>query len=400
MKTSLPLSRGSLAFFAALLIASVLELGCSSAPGPASSGTGGDTSGDAGTTGSAGASGTAGTTGSGGGAGAAGTNGAAGTGTAGTTGMAGAGGATGTAGVGGGGATGTAGAGGAAGRGGTTGAAGAGGAAGRGGTTGTAGAGGAAGRGGTTGIAGAGGAAGRGGTTGTAGAGGTGGRTTNLRVTLLGDSTTASTCYRSILWQLLTNSGRTRFDFIGSRSGDPGCSFNGYDRDNEGHGGYIVTDILKATSTGRPPGADSSDPFDASAKDLATWFDGRPSDVVLMHFGTNDVWNNIAPAMILNAYTAILTKMRSINPNVRVMVAQITPLNPSGCSACVSRVMALNAMIPGWATQNNTAQSPVTVVDQYTNFNTATDTGDGVHANPAGSMKIAMNWFNALIPIY
>jgi len=198
----------------------------------------------------------------------------------------------------------------------------------------------------------------------------------------------------------MTNSGRTKFDFIGSRRGDPGCSFSGYDQDNEGHGGYIVTDILKATSTGRPSGADANDPFDSSAKDLMTWFDNRPTDVVLMHFGTNDVWSNIAPATILSAYTAILNKLRSVNPSVRVMVAQITPLNPSGCSACVSRVQTLNGMIPGWATQNNTAQSPVTVVDQYTNFNTATDTGDGVHANPTGSMKIAMNWFNALIPIY
>ena len=375
---------GSRAVLAALLVPLAIGLACSSAPGSDNSGTGGGASGAAGTTG---AGGTAGTTGAAGGAGTTGAAGTGATGTAGTTGAAGTG-PTGTAGTG---ATGTAG---------TTAAAGTGGGAGRGGTTGTAGTGGAAGRGGTTGAAGLGGAAGRGGTTGSAGAGGAGGRTTNLRITLLGDSTTAATCYRSILWQLLTNSGRTKFDFIGSRRGDPGCSFSGYDQDNEGHGGYIVTDILKATSTGRPSGADANDPFDASAKDLATWFDGRPSDVVLMHFGTNDVWNNIAPATILNAYTAILNKLRSVNPNVRVMVAQITPLNPSGCSACVSRVQTLNGMIPGWATQNNTAQSPVTVVDQYTNFNTSTDTGDGVHANPAGSMKIATNWFNALIPIY
>jgi lysophospholipase L1-like esterase len=342
---------GVRAFLAVVAIPCAIAIGCGGSPSPGSPGTGGG-----------GGTGVAGTTGSGGGAGTAGTTGAAGTdamGTAGTTATAGTG-----------------------------------------GTTGAAGTNAAAGRGGTTGTAGTSAAAGRGGTTGTAGAGGAGGRTANLRVTLLGDSTTAATCYRSILWQLLTNSGRTKFDFIGSRRGDPGCSFTGYDQDNEGHGGYIVTDILKATSTGRPSGADASDPFDSSAKDLMTWFDGRATDVVLMHFGTNDVWNNIAPATILNAYTAILNKLRSINPNVRMMVAQITPLNPSGCTACVSRVQALNGMIPGWATQNNTAQSPVTVVDQYTNFNTSTDTVDGVHANPAGSMKIAMNWFNALIPIY
>jgi len=212
----------------------------------------------------------------------------------------------------------------------------------------------------------------------------------------LGDSTTASICYRSRLWQQLTQSGRTQFDFIGSRKGDPGCSFTGYDQDNEGHGGYIVTDILKATSTGRPGGADSSDPFDASAKDLATWLDGRPADVVLMHFGTNDVWNNIAPATITNAYTAILNKLRAVNPNVRVLVAQITPLNPSGCGDCVARVQALNATIPGWASASSTTQSPITVVDQFTGFDPATDTRDGVHSNDAGSTKIASKWFNAL----
>ena len=140
----------------------------------------------------------------------------------------------------------------------------------------------------------------------------------------LGDSTTASVCYRAQLWQMLTQSGRTQFQFIGSRNGDPGCGVSGYDRDNEGHGGYIVTDMLKAAGTGvRPGGADSSDPFVSDARDLATWFDDRPADIVLMHFGTNDVWNNITPTNILNAYTAILGKLRAVNPNVRVLVAQI-----------------------------------------------------------------------------
>src|SRR6185503_13175654 len=115
---------------------------------------------------------------------------------------------------------------------------------------------------------------------------------------------------RRRLWHQLNQAVPGEFDFGGSRKGDPGCTFTGYDQHNEGHGGYILADILKATSTGRPGGADSSDPFDSSAKDLATWFDGRPADLVLMHFGTNDVWNSIAPATITNAYTAILNKLR------------------------------------------------------------------------------------------
>jgi len=213
----------------------------------------------------------------------------------------------------------------------------------------------------------------------------------------LGDSTTASICYRSHLWQMLNQLNHVQFDFVGTRNGDPGCSFTGYDKDNEGHGGYIVTDLLKATSTGRPSGADATDPYDASAKDLATWFDGHPADVVLMHFGTNDVWNGKDPADILKAYSAILARLRANNPNVRLMIAQITPMDPSGYGdKCTNGVPALNAMIPGWATQNSTTASPIVVVDQYTNFDPATDTKDGVHANDAGSVKIATNWFDVV----
>jgi lysophospholipase L1-like esterase len=383
----------------ALIAGGALPVGCGG--GTEGSGTAGTGGGTAGTTGAAGTSGGGGTAGT--------------LGTAGTGGDAGNGGATGrggaTAGIGGGGAGG---AGAAIGRGGSTG----GGAAGRGGsggsagstgmagTSGATGAAGAAGRGGNGGIAGgagrggASGAAGGAGRGGSSGAGGTAGMLTNPRIMPLGDSTTASVCYRAQLWQMLTQSGRT-FQFIGSRNGDPGCNVSGYDRDNEGHGGYIVTDILKAAGTGtRPGGADAGDPYVSDARDLATWFDGRPADIVLMHFGTNDVWNNFTPANILNAYTAILNKLRTVSPNVRVMVAQIIPLQPSGCNDCPTRAQNLNAQIPAWATANSTAASPITVVDQFTGFNPAQDTSDGVHPNASGSTKIAAKWFSALSPMF
>jgi lysophospholipase L1-like esterase len=91
-----------------------------------------------------------------------------------------------------------------------------------------------------------------------------------------------------------------------------------------------------------------------------------------------------------------LVRLRGANPNVRVLVAQITPLQPSGCNDCPTRVQNLNAMIPAWAASNSTAASPITVVDQNTGFNPATDTGDGVHSNTSGSTKIAARWFSAV----
>jgi GDSL-like Lipase/Acylhydrolase family len=370
------LSPRGLMLLVSLVVPGLAPLGCYSAP-PASSGSGGSPGSGGQTSGSGGGMASGGDTGTGGG-----TN----TGSGGTTG--GSGGTTGGSGgadVGSGGSTGS---------GGQTGT----GTGGRAGGTATGG----RGTGGTAGMA-NGGTTGSGGRTGSGGTTGSGGRSGPLRIMLLGDSTTSSICYRSHLHQLLVAAGHanpSQFDFIGTRKGDPGCGFTGYDQDNEGHGGYIVTDILKPTRTSRPGGADPTDLFDSSAKDLATWFDGHPADVVLMHFGTNDIWNNFTPQNILNAYSAILTRLRTNNANVRVLVAQITPLNPAGCATCNTRVQALNAVIPGWATQNSTTQSPVSVVDQFTGFNLGTDSVDGVHATDPGSVKIATKWYNALVPLF
>jgi hypothetical protein len=392
---------------ACLTTVALTGAGCGGGGTGATSGTSGTSGGTAGSSGGDAAGGRGGSTGAGGSAGTggiagAGSGGRGGTtlpGDAGTIGSSGRGGAAGSAG-------GTAGGAGSAGRGGAGGMAGAVGSAGRGGGAGgfgganVPGDAGAFGLGGRGGAAGSAGSAGRGGASGATGGGG--GMLANPRIMPLGDSTTAAICYRSHLAQMLNSAGKT-YNFIGSRKGDPGCSFTNYDQDNEGHGGYIVTDILKTAGTGvRPGGADANDPYVSDSRDLATWFDNRPADIVLMHFGTNDVWNNKTPASILNAYTAILNKLRMVNPNVRVLVAQITSLQPSGCSDCPTRVQTLNGMIPGWATANSMTTSPITVVDQNTGFNAAMgmDTVDGVHANDAGSIKIATQWFNALAPLF
>ncbi len=201
---------------------------------------------------------------------------------------------------------------------------------------------------------------------------------------------------------MLTQAGHTQFDFIGTRSGNPGCTIPGFDQDNEGHGGYIVRDVLKATSTGRPGGADLSDPYVSSAQDLVTWFDGHPTDVVLMNFGTNDVSNNVPTTTILDAYAAILVRLRANNPNVQLMVAQIPPINWIYCvhATCDPRVMALNDAIPGWAASQSMPGSPVTTVDLFTGYDDATDTVDGVHANDSGSVKIATAWNDAIAPLF
>nr|BFE71739.1 hypothetical protein GCM10020092_050400 [Actinoplanes digitatis] len=192
----------------------------------------------------------------------------------------------------------------------------------------------------------------------------------------LGDSITGSPgCWRALLWQRLQQAGLTRVDFVGTLPAQ-GCGFT-YDGENEGHGGFLATNV-------------------ADQNQLPGWLAATDPDVVMMHFGTNDVWNNRSPATILAAFTKLVGQMRASNPAMKILVAQILPMAPSNCADCGQRVINFNAAIPAWAASTSTAASPVTVVDQWTGFNTATDTPDGVHPNDSGNQKISNRWYPAL----
>ena len=221
-----------------------------------------------------------------------------------------------------------------------------------------------------------------------------------VRIMALGDSTTGSVCWRAMLWTMLNQGGFSgRFNFVGSRNADPGCNVPGYDTDNEGHPGVLITNFIN-----------DADELVAGVQTPQALLAQNPADVVLFHFATNDVWNSVAPATILSAYTTVLAALRSANPKVIVLAAQLIPLVPINvpvtCPACAcptacdQRMVTFNSMIPSWAAANSTASSPIMVVDQHTGFVSTTDTVDGVHPNAAGSMKIATKWYAALTPLF
>lgn len=198
-----------------------------------------------------------------------------------------------------------------------------------------------------------------------------------VRVMPLGDSITGSPgCWRATLGNRLQSNGFTNVDFVGTLP-PQGCAV-AHDGDNEGHGGALVTNV-------------------AGQNQLVGWLAATRPDVVLMHFGTNDVWSARSTDAILAAYGKLVDQMRASNPSMKVLVAQIIPMDPNrSCAECAQRVIALNNAIPGWAAGKSTAASPVTVVDQWTGFSTATDTYDGVHPNTSGDTKIADKWYLAL----
>lgn len=197
-----------------------------------------------------------------------------------------------------------------------------------------------------------------------------------VRIMPLGDSITGSPgCWRALLWNKLQSTGFTNIDFVGTQP-PQGCGIP-YDGDNEGHGGALASGIV-------------------SQNQLPGWLAATNPNIVLMHLGTNDVWNGQTPTQILASYTTLIGQMRANNPNMIVLVAQIIPMNPSNCTTCAQGVVNLDAAIPAWATSLSTAQSPIVVVDQWTGFNDATDTVDGVHPNDSGNQKMSDRWYPPL----
>src|SRR4051794_2559106 len=203
---------------------------------------------------------------------------------------------------------------------------------------------------------------------------------TPVRIMPLGDSITAGPgCWRAKLWHRLQTSGYPNVDFVGTQSDGGGCNPGySYDFDHEGHGGYSATGI-------------------ASNDQLPPWLAAAQPDVVLMHLGTNDMWGGYIPlAAKLAAFTKLVGQMRTANPAMKIIVAQIIPMSAAACATCPADVAALNNAIPGWAADLTTQQSPVVVADLWTGYDAVTDNVDGVHPNDTGYQKMAAGWYPVL----
>lgn len=199
-----------------------------------------------------------------------------------------------------------------------------------------------------------------------------------VRIMPLGDSITGSPgCWRQLLWQKLQDAGHTGVDMVGSLNNSTSCG-TAFDGDNEGHGGYLATDI--------------------AAKDqLPAWLETADPDVVLMHLGTNDLWSAKTTDAVLGAYGTLVKQMRAQNPTVAVLVARIIPVAPDNdCAQCPQRTVDLNNAIPAWAKSLSTADSPVVPVDLWSDWDPIADTGDGVHPNKSGIAKMADRWYAPL----
>lgn len=124
-----------------------------------------------------------------------------------------------------------------------------------------------------------------------------------LRYMPFGDSITEIICWRSKLWNKLQGTEWANVNFVGSGKTENNCKDTKYDRDNEGHSGFLAIDI-------------------ANKNQLDGWLKQNPADVITMHLGTNDiVQQNKAVTDIIAAFTKLVATMRTSNPKMKIVVS-------------------------------------------------------------------------------
>lgn len=209
-----------------------------------------------------------------------------------------------------------------------------------------------------------------------------------VRVLPLGDSLTKGSTqtaqdsshptYRYWLWQQL---GDQDVDFVGSWTA-PNFPYT-FDQDNEGHGGYMTTGILNGVAA------------DPKQGKLSQWLVKYDFDVALVMLGTNDILNNIPTEETIQNLEGIIAELRKDNPRAVILLAQIPPT-----SIPRTNLNALNAAIPGVATRLSTQDSPIVIVDMFSEYNGVTDNQPptGIHPAESGEKKIAIRWYAALLP--
>jgi lysophospholipase L1-like esterase len=198
-----------------------------------------------------------------------------------------------------------------------------------------------------------------------------------MNVLPLGDSITLGAktkSYRYYLWNLLKSNGYD-INFVGSQKTQ---IFDNFDPDHEGHGGWRADQISAS---------------------LNNWLKNYTPDIVLLHIGHNDFAYGESIVSTIDDIENIIDILRTKNPNVTILLAQIIHSEASYKYQAQSIRTLFNEQIVSFASSKTTPQSLVISVNQNEFFNPEIDTIDGVHPNDSGNEKMAQQWFKSIVPV-
>ena len=197
-----------------------------------------------------------------------------------------------------------------------------------------------------------------------------------LLVMPIGDSITAGPYYRLPLARAVTEDEQCHVDFVGTFTGvgDVGdLDVTGLDLDHQSVGGATSDQIVN---------------FVGEALGEIT------PDVALVYVGTNDFYNEVDRDATIENLEALIERLRSGNPRVRVLLAEIMP-----AIGVEDGVAALNARIAEIGDRLDSSASAVEVLDFATDVDVESDLIDGVHPNRRRSATMADIWAGSLAPL-
>lgn len=227
-----------------------------------------------------------------------------------------------------------------------------------------------------------------------------------IRIMSLGNSITQGNkelqSYRYPLWKKLIDEG-INFEFVGSQTENytgnpPFQEYNGqsFSNRNEGHWGWRADEILN--------GRDGNN--------IAKWAEAHKPDFVLLHLGTNDLFQKQSIESTLDDLRGIVGVLREKNPAVNIFLAQLIPADPDNkdLEDISKEIPLFNEQLPTLVASLNSdsryPDSQVILVDQNSGFNPAQnpnaiagqgDSYDGLHPNRLGEEKMAQVWLEAIL---
>jgi len=124
-------------------------------------------------------------------------------------------------------------------------------------------------------------------------------------------------------------------------------------------------------------------------------FAANQPDIVLLHIGTNNLYQGLQPGTT-DQLGALIDQIIRDAPDALLVVAQITPLG-----SATNGVQPYNAAIPAIVKQRADAGKHVLLVNMFSAFTAANANvsallADGVHPNDTGYGIMAQTWYDAI----